>query len=103
MDPACSERSITPKTRAILVVHQIGLPSPLCEICSIAASHRLIAIEDGACGIGPEYKGRSIGSPHGSMACFSFHPRKILTTGEGGMITTADEKLAARLRKLRQH
>jgi len=103
MDPACIERSITPRTRAILVVHQIGLPSPLSEISSIAASHGLIVIEDAACAIGSEYKGRSIGSPHTSMACFSFHPRKILTTGEGGMITTADEKLAARLRKLRQH
>jgi dTDP-4-amino-4,6-dideoxygalactose transaminase len=103
MDPACIERSITPRTRAILVVHQIGLPSPLSEICSIAASHGLIVIEDAACAIGSEYKGRSIGWPHASMACFSFHPRKILTTGEGGMITTADEKLAARLRKLRQH
>ncbi len=103
MDPASIERSITPRTRAILVVHQIGLPSPLNEICSIAATHGLIVIEDAACAIGSEYKGRSIGSPHTSMACFSFHPRKILTTGEGGMITTADEKLAARLRKLRQH
>jgi perosamine synthetase len=103
MDPACIERSITPRTRAILVVHQIGLPSPLNEICSIAASRGLMVIEDAACAIGSEYKGRSIGSPHTSMACFSFHPRKILTTGEGGMITTADEKLAARLRKLRQH
>ena len=103
MDPSCIERSITPRTRAILVVHQIGLPSPLSEICNIAASHGLMVIEDAACAIGSAYKGRSIGSPHGSMACFSFHPRKILTTGEGGMITTADEKIAARLRKLRQH
>ena len=103
MDPACLERSITPQTRAILVVHQIGLPSPLSEIFRIAASHGLIVIEDAACAIGSEYKGRRIGSAHGSMACFSFHPRKILTTGEGGMITTADEQLAARLRKLRQH
>jgi perosamine synthetase len=103
MDPACIERAITPRTRAILVVHQIGLPSPLDEIRSIAATHGLMMIEDAACAIGSEYKGRSIGSPHTSMACFSFHPRKILTTGEGGMITTADEKLATRLRKLRQH
>jgi len=103
MDPACIERAITPRTRAILVVHQIGLPSPLDEIRSIAATHGLMMIEDAACAIGSEYKGRPIGSPHTTMACFSFHPRKILTTGEGGMITTADEKLAARLRKLRQH
>lgn len=103
MDPASIECSITPRTRAILVVHQIGLPSPLAEICDVASSHGLIVIEDAACAIGSEYKGRRIGLPHTSMACFSFHPRKILTTGEGGMITTADDKLAARLRKLRQH
>jgi len=103
MDPASIERSITPRTRAILVVHQIGLPSPLAEICDVASSHDLIVIEDAACAIGSEYKGRRIGLPHTSMACFSFHPRKILTTGEGGMITTADDELAARLRKLRQH
>jgi perosamine synthetase len=103
MDPSCMERSISPRTRAILVVHQIGLPSSLEEICAVAASHGLMVIEDAACAIGSEYKGRRIGLPHSSMACFSFHPRKILTTGEGGMITTADEKIAARLRKLRQH
>ncbi len=103
MDPALIESSITLRTRAILVVHQIGLPSRLAEICDVASSHGLIVIEDAACAIGAEYKGRRIGLPHTSMACFSFHPRKILTTGEGGMITTADDKLAARLRKLRQH
>lgn len=103
MDPAVVERSITPRARAILVVHQIGLPSPLEEICDVASSHGLVVIEDAACAIGSEYKGRRIGLPHTSMACFSFHPRKILTTGEGGMITTADDELAARLRKLRQH
>jgi perosamine synthetase len=103
MDPALIECSITPRTRAILVVHQIGLPAPLAEICDVASSHGLIVIEDAACAIGSEYKGHRIGLPHTSMACFSFHPRKILTTGEGGMITTADDKLAARLRKLRQH
>jgi dTDP-4-amino-4,6-dideoxygalactose transaminase len=103
MDPGCIERSITPRTKAILVVHQIGLPSPLAEVSRIAAAHNLLVIEDAACAIGSEYKGRRIGSPHSSMACFSFHPRKILTTGEGGMITTGDTGLASRLRKLRQH
>jgi len=103
MDPECLEPSISPRTKAILVVHQIGLPSPLTEICRIATEHSLLVIEDAACAIGSEYNGHRIGSPHSSMACFSFHPRKILTTGEGGMITTADEKLAVRLRKLRQH
>jgi perosamine synthetase len=103
MDPDCIERAITPRTRAILVVHQVGLPSALSEICEIATRHGLVVVEDAACAIGSEYKHQRIGLPHTAMACFSFHPRKILTTGEGGMITTANEQLAARIRKLRQH
>ena len=103
IDPNCIENAITPRTRAILAVHQIGLPAPLAEINEIAARHGLVVIEDAACAIGAEYLGCRLGLPHTSMACFSFHPRKILTTGEGGMITTADEGLASRLRRLRQH
>ncbi|HYI93661.1 MAG TPA: DegT/DnrJ/EryC1/StrS family aminotransferase [Bryobacteraceae bacterium] len=103
MDPNRIERAITSRTKAILVVHQIGLPAALDEINEIANRRGLIVIEDAACAIGAEYKGRRIGAPHSLMACFSFHPRKILTAGEGGMITTADTRLAARLRKLRQH
>jgi dTDP-4-amino-4,6-dideoxygalactose transaminase len=103
MDPNCIESGITPRTKAILAVHQVGLPAPLTEISDIGSRHGLQVIEDAACAIGAEYKGHRVGPPYTSMACFSFHPRKILTTGEGGMITTADEKLAARLRKLRQH
>ena len=103
MDPARIEAAITPRTRAILVVHQVGLPSALTEICEIATRRGLAVVEDAACAIGSEYQNQRIGSPHSAMACFSFHPRKILTTGEGGMITTASEELAIRLRKLRQH
>jgi perosamine synthetase len=103
MDPNCIESAITPRTRAILVVHQIGLPAELDDINEVACRHGLLVIEDAACAIGAEYKGHRIGRPHSLMACFSFHPRKILTTGEGGMITTADAELAARLRRLRQH
>jgi perosamine synthetase len=103
IDPRCIEAAITARTRAILVVHQIGLPAALDEIETIAVRHGLVVIEDAACAIGSEYKGQRIGSRHSSMACFSFHPRKILTTGEGGMITTCNEELAARLRRLRQH
>lgn len=103
MDPECMERAITPRTRAIMVVHQIGLPVALSEILEIATRHGLVVVEDAACAIGSEYKRQRIGLPHSAMACFSFHPRKILTTGEGGMITTANEELAARIRKLRQH
>jgi dTDP-4-amino-4,6-dideoxygalactose transaminase len=103
LDPAAIEKAITPKTKAILAVHQIGLPAPLDEMIGIAHRHGLTVIEDAACAIGAEYQGRRIGAPHTAMACFSFHPRKVLTTGEGGMITTADGELAARLRRLRQH
>ena len=103
LDPSRLEEAITPRTKAILAVHQVGLSSALEEICDIANRRGLLVIEDAACAIGAVYKGRRIGQPHTSMACFSFHPRKILTTGEGGMITTADAELAARLRRLRQH
>jgi perosamine synthetase len=103
IEPGCIERAITPRSKAILVVHQIGLPAALDKISEIAKRHHLAVIEDAACAIGSEYKGEKIGKPHSLMACFSFHPRKILTTGEGGMITTNDESLAARVRKLRQH
>lgn len=103
MDPGCAEAAITPRTRAILVVHQIGLSAPLRAFAALAERHGLALIEDAACAIGAEYEGQRIGAPYGATACFSFHPRKILTTGEGGMITTADGETAARLRRLRQH
>jgi perosamine synthetase len=103
LDPGYIERAITPRTKAILVVHQIGLPAPLHEISEIARRHGLLIVEDAACAIGAEYMGHRIGLPYSTMACFSFHPRKVLTTGEGGMITTADDNLGARLRRLRQH
>jgi perosamine synthetase len=103
LHPGKLEQAITPRTRAIMVVHQVGLPAALDEILAIAEKHGLAVIEDAACAIGSEYHGKRIGSPRGRLACFSFHPRKILTTGEGGMITTADPDLAARLRGLRQH
>jgi perosamine synthetase len=103
MAPKCIESAITPRTKAILVVHQIGLPSALAEIREIANRHGLLVMEDAACAIGSEYRGQRVGLPYSSIACFSFHPRKILSTGDGGMITTADPELAARMRRLRQH
>lgn len=102
-DPALVREAITPRTRAILLVHQVGLPACLAEILDIARECGLLVIEDAACAIGSEYRGQRIGLPHSAMACFSFHPRKILSTGEGGMITTADRELAERLRRLRHH
>jgi perosamine synthetase len=103
VDPNEVEALISPRTRAILVVHQIGLPADLDALRQIAARNGLLLIEDAACAIGAEYNGELIGKPAGDLACFSFHPRKIMTTGEGGMITTNDADLAQKLRRLRQH
>jgi perosamine synthetase len=107
MDPAALEAGLTPRTTAVLCVHQVGIPCDLAGILSVAARRGLPVVEDAACAIGSEvlWKGRweRIGRPHGSVACFSFHPRKVVTTGDGGMLTTANEALAARVRLLRQH
>ena len=107
MDASLLEAALTPKTRAILCVHQLGFPCALPAILDIAKRHKLPVIEDAACAIGSEIQiadtWQAIGQPHGLTACFSFHPRKIITTGDGGMITTADAALAMRLRQLRQH
>jgi dTDP-4-amino-4,6-dideoxygalactose transaminase len=107
MDPALVERAITPRTRAILPVHQIGLPCDLPAILAVAERHGLPVVEDAACAIGSEIQvdGRwqRIGRPHSTVACFSFHPRKIITTGDGGMLTTRDAELDRKFRLLRQH
>ncbi|MBK7397818.1 MAG: DegT/DnrJ/EryC1/StrS family aminotransferase [Myxococcales bacterium] len=105
LDPRAVAAAITPRTKAILAVHQIGIPCDLAGIAAVAGN--LPIVEDAACAIGSEieWQGRfeRIGRPHGVVACFSLHPRKIVTTGDGGMITTADPALAARVRLLRQH
>jgi dTDP-4-amino-4,6-dideoxygalactose transaminase len=103
IDPARIEAAITPRTRAILAVHQVGMPAAMSELAELARRHGLVLLEDAACASGSRYQGERVGQPHSLLACFSFHPRKVLSTGEGGMITTADEQLAARLRGLRQH
>lgn len=96
------EKVITNKTKAIMPVHQMGLPVDLDPIMDLCEKRGLVLIEDAACAIGSEYKGKKIGG-HGNIACFSFHPRKIITTGEGGMITTDDPEITERLRRLRHH
>jgi len=101
LSPERVEEAITPRTRAIMAVHQVGLPAAMNEILAIAARHNLPVIEDAAPAVGAEYFGRRIGAPHGLIACFSFDGRKILSSGEGGMITTGDDAIAGRLRKLR--
>jgi len=107
MDAGLLEAALTPKTRAILCVHQLGFPCALPSILDIARRCEIPVIEDAACAIGSEIQiagaWQAIGRPHGLAACFSFHPRKVITTGDGGMITTADEAIASRLRQLRQH
>jgi dTDP-4-amino-4,6-dideoxygalactose transaminase len=100
LDPEKIEGLITKKTRAIIAVDQVGLPCNLDRIRQIAAKHKLFVLEDAACAIGSQYQGRKIGSIS-EVTCFSFHPRKLVTTGDGGMIVTNSQKLANRARILR--
>ena len=102
IDPARLEGAVTPRTRAIVAVHLFGLAAPMAEILDVAQRHGLAVIEDAACAIGTTYQGRAVGTL-GDIGCFSFHPRKIVTTGEGGMAATDREDLADRLRSLRNH
>ncbi len=100
LDPDAFEAALTPRTRAVMLVHQLGLPADLDEIQRRASAHGITIIEDSACALGSAYKGRPIGASQ-NLNCFSFHPRKLIVTGEGGMMTTPDATLAARLRRLR--
>ena len=102
IDPKKIEKCITKKTKVIIVVHLFGMPANMDEIMKIANKHKLIVIEDAACGLGSFYKNMHVGN-FGMTGCFSFHPRKSITTGEGGMITTNDNSLAKRIRILRDH
>lgn len=105
--PEAVEAAITSRTKAIMPVHQIGLPADMGALLDIAARHGVKIIEDAACAIGSEMNlgdgWEKVGAPRGDLACFSLHPRKLITTGEGGMLTCADEDTAARLRRLRHH
>ena len=102
IDPGGIEALITPRTKAILPVHLFGLAAEMDSINEIAMRHGLWVVEDAACGFGSTFSGQHVGT-FGNTGCFSFHPRKAITTGEGGMITTNDDKLAERLRCLRDH
>lgn len=107
LDPKQVEAAITPATRAILCVHQMGMPCDLSSLVAIAGKHGIPLIEDAACAIGSEvlWNGRweKIGKPHGDVACFSFHPRKVISTGDGGMITTRHKAWHDQFRLWRQH
>lgn len=96
------DKLITSKTKAIIPVDQVGLPCDLDKVYKIAKIYKLHVIEDAACGLGSKYKDKMIGG-RGESVCFSFHPRKIITTGEGGMITTNSKAHADNLRMLRHH
>ena len=107
IDPALVDAAISPRTKALLVVHQLGMPCDLASLVATAGRHGIPLVEDAACAIGSEIRWQGewqrIGRPHGDMACFSFHPRKLLSTGDGGMVVTASAETDARLRLLRQH
>src|SRR5207245_2984780 len=93
LSPDAVARVLTPRTKAILVVHQVGLPADLDALGSLARAHGVHLIEDAACAVGASFRGVRIGRPHGVLACFSFHPRKLLTCGEGGMVTVSNPTL----------
>jgi dTDP-4-amino-4,6-dideoxygalactose transaminase len=107
MDPALVEAAIGPRTRAILAVHQLGMPCDLAAILEIGKRRSIPVIEDAACAAGSEIRWNDrwerIGRPRGLIASFSFHPRKLLSTGDGGMLTTADPELDRQFRLLRHH
>lgn len=107
IDPQHVAAAISPHTRAILCVHQLGMPCDLAALLAIARQHDLPLIEDAACAIGSEIEWQGtwqpIGAPHAAIACFSFHPRKLITTGDGGMLTTAVAEWDQQFRRWRQH
>lgn len=101
-------KALSPRTRAVIVAHQVGMPADLLPLTALCAERGLLLVEDAACAIGSTYRGRRIGTvaadhPGGDVVAWSFHPRKVLTTGEGGALTVSDGAFAARLRTLRQH
>lgn len=100
LDPQRIEEAITPRTRAIVLVHTFGCPAALTEILEIARRHHLFVIEDACEAIGAEYHGRNVGS-FGDAGVFGFYPNKQITTGEGGMMVTNDPRISALARKLR--
>jgi dTDP-4-amino-4,6-dideoxygalactose transaminase len=107
IDPRHVAEAITPRTRAILAIHQMGMPCELAALLAVAARHNIAVIEDAACAAGSEIRVNGewepIGLPRGDIACFSFHPRKVITTGDGGMLTTSNPEFDRAFRLFRQH
>jgi perosamine synthetase len=102
LDPEAAEAGVTPRTRVVMPVHQIGLAADMDAFAELADRRGLLLLADAAPAVGARYCGREMGEL-GSPACFSLHARKVITTGEGGMITTDDGALAGHLRRLRHH
>jgi dTDP-4-amino-4,6-dideoxygalactose transaminase len=107
LDPRHVAEAVTPRTRAILAIHQMGMPCDLPALLAVANRHGIALIEDAACAAGSEIRvdgqWEPIGRPRGEIACFSFHPRKVITTGDGGMLTTSNTDFERSFRLLRQH
>jgi len=96
------EQVVGPHTKAVIAVHQGGVPAPINELKELCGPLGIALVEDAACAMGSTYEGRPVGAG-AEMAAFSFHPRKLLTTGEGGMLTTDSARFATRARRLREH
>jgi dTDP-4-amino-4,6-dideoxygalactose transaminase len=107
IDPRQVAEAITPHTRAILAIHQMGMPCELPALLELASRDGIALVEDAACAAGSEIRVNGewepIGRPRGDIACFSFHPRKVITTGDGGMLTTSDPNFDHAFRLLRHH
>ena len=102
IDPAKISKAINPKTKAIIPVHEFGQAAIMDEIITLASKHDITVLEDAACSLGSIYKNKNVGT-FGKLSCFSFHPRKIITTGEGGMIATNVSELASWIRSFINH
>jgi len=95
-------RVLTSATKAVILVHQGGVPADIAAVHALCDPRGIAVVEDAACALGSTYRGQPIGA-HADLAAFSFHPRKLITTGEGGMIVTRRADLAERMRRLREH
>src|SRR5690348_9353265 len=102
LTPETVQPHLTGRTRAVILVDQAGVPADLNAMRALCDPLQVTVIEDAACAAGSMYRGRPTGAG-AALAAFSFHPRKLLTTGEGGMLTTPDSSIAVRLRRLREH
>ena len=102
LTPETITAALTPRTRAVILVHQGGVPADLNALRALCEERGLALLEDAACAAGVRYRGAPVGVG-AQVAAWSFHPRKLLTTGEGGMVTTDDAEFAARMRRLREH